>query len=308
MEKNILILIDDNKNGFFPDETDDAVVQEIYKTNKWYARVIRKIALKLHVPIYCTFFTDWYKRKNVPQTIVLFDTGNAKYILSIAKKRYPNARLILWFLNSVDNTIRPDEINVEGVEFWSFDPYDCKQYNMKFNTQFFPAHNLINLKVNSDFMRDIFFVGTDKGRIEQLTKLRKMVEDKNITYDFHIVGNASRQIPGWNCNYQNKLSYKQILCKDIESKAIIDIVSSGQHGLTLRPLDAMFLKKKLITNFGGIKEYEFYDSRNIFIIDEDDENTLKSFLEDPYKSSFSERHYEMNCWVHRFFIPIEESK
>ena len=66
-----------------------------------------------------------------------------------------------------------------------------------------------------------------------------------------------------------------------QSRAILDIVQSGQSGITLRPMEAMFYNKKLITNNIYIKEYDFYNPRNIFILQERNINELNEFLELP---------------------------
>ena len=46
-------------------------------------------------------------------------------------------------------------------------------------------------------------------------------------------------------------------------------------------MEAMFYNKKLITNNIYIKEYDFYNPRNIFILQERNINELNEFLELP---------------------------
>ena len=88
-----------------------------------------------------------------------------------------------------------------------------------------------------------------------------------------------------------------------ESKAILDIVQENQTGITIRPLEALFFHKKLITNNKNIVSYKFYCQNNIFIIGKDDINTLKEFMELPWLEIDKEvsDFYTFPKWIERFF-------
>lgn len=50
------------------------------------------------------------------------------------------------------------------------------------------------------------------------------------------------------------ISYQENLDNIRKSKCIVDVVQKGQIGLTLRPLESLFFKKKLLTNNKCIKK------------------------------------------------------
>lgn len=52
-----------------------------------------------------------------------------------------------------------------------------------------------------------------------------------------------------------------------KSRAVIDIQHPRQMGLTMRCIETMGAKRKLITTNGHIAEYDFYDPNNILIVD-----------------------------------------
>lgn len=52
-----------------------------------------------------------------------------------------------------------------------------------------------------------------------------------------------------------------------ESRCILDSAQEGQTGLTIRTLEAIGAKKKLITTNPNIKSYDFYREENIYIYD-----------------------------------------
>ena len=66
-------------------------------------------------------------------------------------------------------------------------------------------------------------------------------------------------------------------------KNIIDYYTDPLAGLSLRPLEAMFLEKKLITNNVTIRNYDFYSDHNIFIC-QDGFDGIRDFIAKPYQS------------------------
>ena len=62
--------------------------------------------------------------------------------------------------------------------------------------------------------------------------------------------------------------------------------------------------KKLITNDKRVKQYDYYNEDNVFIVGMDDLQMLPTFLEDPF-SCISENlieKYDCQAWLQRFNI------
>ncbi len=85
------------------------------------------------------------------------------------------------------------------------------------------------------------------------------------------------------------------------SKAVLELISDGQTGITQRPYEALFLRKKLITTSAEIKHYDFYCEENVFILGERDVQELPRFLNAPLKDVDSEivAEYTLERWVER---------
>ena len=62
---------------------------------------------------------------------------------------------------------------------------------------------------------------------------------------------------------------------------IVDIESPGQKGLTMRNIEMIGLKKKLVTTNKDIIHYDFYKPQNICIIDRSNPIIPNSFIEHP---------------------------
>src|SRR5690606_39098696 len=63
------------------------------------------------------------------------------------------------------------------------------------------------------------------------------------------------------------IPFSEIFKYSENSKIVIDIAHANQKGLSMRPFEALGLKRKLITNNTDIKNYDFYNPNNIFIIE-----------------------------------------
>ena len=84
---------------------------------------------------------------------------------------------------------------------------------------------------------------------------------------------------------------------------MLDVVTDMNYGLTLRPLEALYFRKKLVTNFKDIKGENFYSKENIFILGDDDLSILKEFIESPF-TEISQKildQYTSKAWYQKFF-------
>ncbi|PXY44055.1 hypothetical protein [Flavobacterium hydrophilum] len=259
-------------------------------------KIVRKLSIFLHMPKHY-WFGDWKKELNNIETVICFSTNDIDAFEYI-KKKNPKIRLIFWYWDPVyRNKVQPNDISDTLCEKWSFDINDCKNYNMIYNTTFYFDKILlpeINLKY------DAVFVGQDKGRGTIINDLKLNLVNLNLKLFFHIVEdidsltNPRRNRPILYSDYLNILS---------TSSAIIDIIQSGQNGISLRPMESIFLKKKLITNDKNIINADFYDSNNIFILDVDDIDIIHNFLKSPYNDVPVEiiSNYNFDNWLNRFF-------
>lgn len=300
--KKKLILVNNENNEYFSEDIPYCYLRFLYVSNSFINRIARKIFLKLKIDSAISFiFRTWIKDVNNIDTIILFDTGNAPYISSFLRRKFPEKRIIIWYWNPVSGSIPYENFDSKGLEFWSFDPTDCEKYGFKYNTQFFISKN--SNKVFSGLnQQDVFYVGADKNRSKILADLKRIFDENNISYYFNLVKfhNSTNE---FGIEYMKPLSYAAVIENIKNSKVIVDLVADEQTGLTLRPLEALFYKKKLITNMKTIKQYDFYNQHNIFIIGMDNDDTLKQFIESDYDESNHEEltfKYEFRSWVDRF--------
>ena len=100
------------------------------------------------------------------------------------------------------------------------------------------------------------------------------------------------------------MDYGESLDRILRSKAILDVVMPNQSGITLRPMEAIFLGKKIITTNRYITKYPFYNDKQVYVIRDESLPNIKEFLEteiDPVPLKVMEE-YTPTGWLDRFFM------
>jgi hypothetical protein len=227
--------------------------------------------------------------------LVNMDITNVNILNLIVKNTPIEVKTYYWLSNPLRKTfVSKTEIvqtlhDVEklGITCCTFDSFDAEQFNLPLLNQVYRYHpNILQLPT---LEYDFYFLGAIKDRKEKIENLRsKLLESFFINF--------------LTMNNLPFISYEQNISNILKSKCIVDIVQKDQQGLTLRPLEAMFFQKKLLTDYKEIIYYDFYNPQNIFIIGVDNWDTINSFLLSPYEPIDEEiiESYEVNKWIEYF--------
>ena len=261
-----------------------ADVYPLYKELHGLQRTLFKLYEHVHFCNVTRWLEDWKYKISEYDVIFIFDGVRGRDVIEYIRDHNKRARIIIYYINSVDFADRKAPHHYKGLdcEFYTFDPIDAKKFGIKFKPYFYPEEYMVDCDEKVDIKQDVFFVGVDKDRLGIIKDLHKKFEQMNLTDKLMIVATPhkkySRSDEKW---LAKRVPYEKIAENIKQSRAILDIVQSGQSGITLRPMEAMFYNKKLITNNIYIKEYDFYNPRNIFILQERNISELKEFLELP---------------------------
>lgn len=264
-------------------------------------RWIRRMHFRLNFPKSIIWFNRDIE-KVVVNTIIIFESLISKQFLKWLRTVQPNARIIIWYWNIVDNTLNPKMIKDKSIEKWSFSRKDSLMYGMKFN----PAPYFKEVSLQSEEpVYDIVFVGKDKGRLKNILAYQTKFEKLGMSTKFIITPENK-----WKSNrkYHKPIPYSDVLKLTSKSKAIFDFIEITDSGQSMRVYESLFNQKKLITNNQLIADYDFYDKKNIFILNIDNIEGLKSFVNGPYKKISNETimNYDFENWINRFFIKDEK--
>lgn len=271
----------------------------LYKNNSFVNKMFRWIGLKIFKPFLYFSYGNWKKDIYKYDIFILESRKSFEYALKFIKKK-TNKRVIVWYWNEVtEREIEPYiVVNKYNCEAWSFDKKNAEKYNMKFNnTYYFSTVNLPKKNIEND----VFYVGIDReGRIEKLKELSNYFNKCGLKYNFNLTTSPIK-MPEKTFQYKERLSYKDVLNEIAKSKVILDLTKETQYGLTLRPVEALFFEKKLITDNKNIKEYNFYNPKNIFILGEDNLEKLNEFIDSKYEKIDEKKieEYDFKNWLNR---------
>ena len=275
------------------------------KIYKAFAKIIKKFCQN---NILEYVLGKWARNVNNFDIIICEGLKGKKWIFEyLLKHKKDETKIIMWHWNKIYvQEINPDDAIAQQCEQWSFDPDDCEKYHFKFNTQYFSK---MNLNENLEKKWDAYFLGTDKNRTEKLLKLEEIFKLLGKKTNFHVVKSSLDKVNP-RITYKKNISYKENLKNVIQSDIVLDIPISGQKGLTLRVLEALYYKKKLISFNDYLKNELFYNDNNILILNEGDLDSnividkIEEFLNKPYQdlkeNELARKYFSFEEWILRF--------
>lgn len=134
-------------------------------------------------------------------------------------------------------------------------------------------------------------MGYEKGRKDIISNFSNICKNQGISTNIILLMKDSNKRVGITEN----------LINISKSKALLEILQDGQKGDSLRFMESLYFKKKLITNNIMIKTNRFYHKNNIFIFGIDDIDHLKEFLSLEYYDFGTDIHYfDIENWCKRF--------
>lgn len=256
---------------------------------------------------------------------------NYDYILSIRgeytpiktlqrlKEYYPKSKLILYMWDGLG------KLNTKGIEekwqyydrVYTFDriDYEAHKDKLSFLPLYYYEDYLPNQSLDSnsaDFKYDISFIGTgheDRVKIVKDVMIQcKKRGMRGFSYFF---------VPHQLVFFKNKLlnrDFKNVEMSDVwfemmpferlydtynNSRCIVDVENPHQHGLTMRSIEILGLKRKFITTNKDIVNYDFYNPNNILVIDRENPVVDFSFFEKPYETLKEELYqkYSLGNWI-----------
>lgn len=304
LDKNKILFLWMNQKAFFSQQAQKQGVKtdRIYKKIPSFLARLRRYHIKKDWPFFRIWLKQWTHNLQEYDIVIIHANYLTPAVVKYIRSRCPEIRIIVWYWNPVDKCVPIQQFDKKS-EIWSFDEVDCKKYHLKYNTQYY--YKDIGLPKTQEKNRALF-VGRDKGRLAQLIELKELLAANQVDSYFHITSTRAARVGENNGNnqlYKEFLSYEEILHMIAESKAIIDYVSENQSGLTMRPLEAIFFEKKLITNDQSIVKRDFYTKNNIFVIGKDDPAELKQFMDSAYQKIDEKivEQYDFEQWLGRFF-------
>ena len=237
--------------------------------NIWYKKLI-DIDFKKDEDLCFLFIPGWYS------------CGFVNWL----KKKYPKAKFVLFYRDTVGvyqkviPSLKSSKIDDQFDLILCYNPEDSKKYGYQYTHAFVSKINKNNLPVFPK--SDISFIGVAKDRLRFLIQIYERLESFNLNPNFVIVNvKKEDRVIKEGIKYLDKgISYLDYLGIESASNCILEIIKGDTKGNTYRCWEAVYFNKKLISNWPGIKSFQYYDPRYMLYIENADDINESFFLED----------------------------
>lgn len=196
-------------------------------------------------------------------------------------------------------------------DFFVFDPNDIAnhpEYQLKLISNFyFNLQSLPKPKAINNQKKTVYFLGAHlPQRVSMIVNLMNKLQREDIDLKFYIGKPEKSALIKQYENHpviflEKGISYEENLKLVSEADIVVDLVNRVHKGLSFRAFEALYYKKKLITNNAEIANYDFYHPANIFIFDENaiDLDEINTFLNSAIVDVAEEiyKKYALSNWI-----------
>lgn len=248
---------------------------------------------------------------NTTDRVLFWGCENLKELLILDKEiRCSKKSVFLWNPVSTINRNAYSKweyqhyLHNSGMQIFTFDEADAKRYGFNTVKQVYRKPTRTPNDNTASLESDVFYVGTDKHRSSTLENIKEKFDEQGITYSINIVKDKhtveSETLAG--CYADKPISYDKCLDMISNSRCVLEILQSGQGGMTLRALEALFFKKKLITNNTAILHTPIYSPNNIYVIGSSKYSSLRDFINRPMDDIPNDivSQYDISQWINQF--------
>lgn len=199
---------------------------------------------------------------------------------------------------------------------YSFDRLDAESIDSVVHLPLFyiPAYESMGNVIRSKLDIDLLFLGSihsDRYPVMMRISRAARVALSHISIHTHffyqsrwvflvkkLIDTNFRHIP-WGDIEWSSLNEKDTLSLVSRSKVIVDIHHPGQTGLTMRTIECIGAKKKMITTNAEVVNYDFYNKNNILIVDRENPVVDENFFKEGYipLEDAIYKKYSLKTWI-----------
>lgn len=214
------------------------------------------------------------------------------YIIKHLRDAFRGVKVVLYLWDVMHDCPMHDVIS-SCDKVLSFDPEDAKKHNLFFRPLFY-INDYLGVKDAIDCKYDLSFVGTlYNPRHLILKRMIKSFESQGVNFFTYLyVPGLLMYVKEFIINFPfmplKKVCFSPLTLKGTieilnECKAILDLNPPYQTSLSSRAHEAMAARRKYITTNKHIKDYEYYNPNNIFVVDISNPVIPGDFFETPFE-------------------------
>ena len=288
--------------------------------------VLSKGIIRIYPEIYRFVIDSYYRRilkltAGRPYDFLLLIKGEAvpDFFLEEIRRRNSAIRMIYYTFDPIDEYPKTRSLLKFFDICFTFDRADAEKYKISFRPLFFLDEYRANChtSVDKNQVWDICFIGsahTDRYTVGE--EIRKNADRLGLRsfYFYYAPGKIAfylRRIFDPNMKKFdlkkvsfNKLRHRDIIDRYRKSVAVLDINKPFQDGLTMRTFETLAMGRKLMTTNPDIRNYPFYNPKNILVVSRDHIELQPDF----FTSDFQEipenilEKMTLDSWIECLFI------
>ena len=237
---------------------------------------------------------------------ILGQSFSRENILKI-KDAHPEAEYVYYSWDSVRNFPNILEFRDCFDRVYHFDSRDAKQYGF----ELLPLYYSNKLKEEEPKYSFSAVFTVKLGKLKKYLRIIQMIPE-DIKKDAFIYLYIQSRLVFWFYKLRYK-EFRKSHAKDFKfkkipkeefydvmakSKVVIDVQMKNQSGLTMRTLEALHARKKLITTNPNVLEYDFYSPNNICVINKNHVDLPSDFFETPFDNKHSlSKDYSLKSFI-----------
>jgi hypothetical protein len=245
----------------------------------WYSRILDESELDIQEKLFFIFYESFHF------------SFSGKY-LRYLKNKYKNSVFCFAFHNPVNgyNLNKLEKVRKYYDEIITFFEDDAKRYKL-LKPEYFPYQLPVDTTRLGE-KSDVFFIGSDKGRLSKLIKIFEKLKAEGLKCLFYIVG-----VPKEKQKYRDEIRYNQVISyeKVLEhvkaTKCVLEVLQDKKMYSSIRTFEAFQYKKKLLTTNKRIVQEPFYNPNIIRVIDEEINIDKDFVLSEPHDEDFPDPYY-----------------
>lgn len=224
-----------------------------------------------------------------------------------------SARFVLYMWDSL--TLYPNSRELIPIfdKAYSFDLDDCEKIKeLIFLPLFYSCEfEVVGNSSKNEKVYDLLSICTaHPNRYRIISDLFPKLESSGVKIFSYMYLNRMQylynklSLPEFKHSKSKEFKFKPLSVKEnIEllrkTSTVFDMQHNKQSGLTMRTIETLGAKRKLITTNTSIKKYDFYNEDNILVLENDDISCIEKFVKNEYKpiDNLIYEKYSLCNWV-----------
>ena len=243
---------------------------------------IKKDLINKYIKRYFEFLMSEIKEKKYDKVLLISgqSLSFSSEMFEILRKNQKDAEFILYQWDSLNNFVYIKNLKKYFDRCYSFDPKDVKENEYLYFLPLFYSRKYqdIGKRVVDNYKYDVMFVGTaHPKKYKYINEMSLSLKEKyknqfiyfffpsRLVYIFRKLKNPEfrkARYSEFHFTPINGIEMNKLLKV---SKCVFDSTQDGQIGLTMRVLEMLGAKRKIITTNSDVVNYDFYCKENIYV-------------------------------------------